>query len=87
MNPEGMDPASANDVGGPGDTLRPMEALDSDDLRNDDGDEVVDPPERWSSGYSSGAAGVTADGHLEEETLDAKLAAERPDPVAEELAE
>jgi hypothetical protein len=25
------------------DTLRPTEALDSDDVRNDDGDEVVDP--------------------------------------------
>ena len=26
--------------------LTPEEALDSDEVRNDDGDEVVDPPER-----------------------------------------
>jgi hypothetical protein len=27
--------------------LEPEEQLDSDEIRNDDGDEVVDPPERW----------------------------------------
>jgi hypothetical protein len=27
--------------------LTPEEALDSDEVRNDDGDEVVDPPEKW----------------------------------------
>jgi hypothetical protein len=27
--------------------LEPAEQLDSDEIRNDDGDEVVDPPERW----------------------------------------
>ena len=27
--------------------LTPAEALDSDEVRNDDGDETVDPPERW----------------------------------------
>jgi hypothetical protein len=26
-----------------------MEALDSDDVRNDDGDEVVDPPDGWAA--------------------------------------
>ena len=28
-------------------TLTPEEELDSDEVRNDDGDEVVDPPEKW----------------------------------------
>jgi hypothetical protein len=71
VNPEFAD--SPNDDGGVDDTLRPMEALDSDDVRNDDGDEVVDPPERW-----------TAADHIAEEpegeSLDEKLAAEEPEP-------
>ncbi|HEX2214447.1 MAG TPA: hypothetical protein VHH12_13565 [Mycobacterium sp.] len=69
-NPEYDD--SANDTGGTDDTLRPMEALDADDVRNDDGDEVVDPPEDW----------VAADHIASEpdgESLDEKLAAEAPD--------
>lgn len=58
------------------DTLRPAEALDSDDVRNDDGDEVADPPEHW----------VAADHIAEEpdgESLDEKLAAEQPDSAAQ----
>jgi hypothetical protein len=73
VNPEYDD--SANDTGGSDDTLRPMEALDSDEVRNDDGDEVVDPPDDW----------VAADHIAEEpdgETLDEKLAAEEPDQPA-----
>ena len=35
-------PDSPNDSGGVDDTLRPMEALDPDDVRNDDGDEFPD---------------------------------------------
>ena len=27
--------------------LEPAEELDSDEVRNEDGDEVVDPPEEW----------------------------------------
>jgi hypothetical protein len=70
VNPEFDD--SANDTGGIDDTLRPSEALDADDVRNDDGDEVVDPPEDWAA----------ADKVAEEpdgESLDEKLAAEEPD--------
>lgn len=66
---------SANDVGGVGDTLRPMEALDPDDVRNDDGDEVVDPPDQWAE------ADRVVDPE-EGETLDEKLAAEVPDTAA-----
>lgn len=51
---------------GPDNTLSPSESLDSDEVRNDDGDIVVDPPERW----------IDAD---EDRTLDEKLAAEVPD--------
>lgn len=74
VNPEFDD--SPNDTGGTDDTLRPMEALDADDVRNDDGDEVVDPPEHW----------VAADHIAEEpegETLDEKLSAETPDVSAQ----
>jgi hypothetical protein len=51
---------------GPDNTLGPSESLDSDEVRNDDGDIVVDPPERWIE---------IKEGH----TLDEKLAAEEPD--------
>jgi hypothetical protein len=54
------------DEGGPDDTLSPSESLDSDEVRNDDGDIVVDPPEEW----------VDAEEH---QTLDEQLAAEVPD--------
>jgi hypothetical protein len=46
--------------------LTPEEALDSDEVRNDDGDEVVDPPARWIAAK-------------EDETLDERLADEVPD--------
>ena len=46
--------------------LTPEEQLDSDEVRNDDGDEVVDPPEQWIEAR-------------EDETLDERLAEEEPD--------
>jgi hypothetical protein len=46
--------------------LTPEEQLDSDEVRNDDGDEVVDPPERW----------IEARDH---ESLDDRLSEEAPD--------
>ena len=46
--------------------LEPEEQLDSDEIRNDDGDEVVDPPERW----------IEAKDH---ESLDERLREEIPD--------
>jgi hypothetical protein len=67
--------ASPNDTGGVDDTLRPMEALDPDDVRNDDGDEVVEPPDRWSE------ADKVAVEEREGESLDDKLAAEEPEPT------
>ena len=48
------------------DMLEQSESLDSDEVRNDDGDEVVDPPDQW----------IEADEH---ESLDEKLAAETSD--------
>ncbi len=51
---------------GPDNTLGPSESLDSDEVRNDDGDIVVDPPERWIEAR-------------EDETLDERLAAEEPE--------
>ena len=48
------------------DMLDQSESLDSDEVRNSDGDEVVDPPDEW----------INAD---DNESLDEKLAAEIPD--------
>jgi hypothetical protein len=48
------------------DTLSPSESLDSDEIRNDDGDAVVDPPDTWIE-------------PREDESLDERLAAEEPD--------
>jgi hypothetical protein len=52
--------------------LTPEEALDSDEVRNDDGDEVVDPPERWIAAK-------------EGESLDERLADEQPDVKPEDV--
>lgn len=54
------------DDAGPDNPLSPSEALDSDEVRNDDGDIVVDPPDRW----------IDAE---EDHSLDERLAAEEPD--------
>ncbi|MGA8251572.1 MAG: hypothetical protein ACLP3C_31640 [Mycobacterium sp.] len=52
------------------DMLEQSESLDSDEVRNDDGDEVVDPPDQW----------IDAD---DNESLDEKLAAETSDEPSE----
>ncbi len=52
--------------GGPDDTLSPKEALDSDEIRNDDGDDVVTAPDTWLD-------------PREDETLGQRLADEVPD--------
>jgi len=52
--------------------LTPEEALDSDEVRNDDGDEVVDPPEEWIDA-------------VENETLDERLAEEEPDVSPDDI--
>lgn len=51
---------------GPDNTLGPSESLDSDEVRNDDGDIVVDAPLRWISPKENLA-------------LDERLAAEEPE--------
>lgn len=61
---------------GPGDTLSPSESLDSDEVRNNDGDEVVDPPEGWSG---ADKFGTTPREEQEGESLDQRLAEEEPD--------
>ncbi len=50
----------------PDDMLSPEESLDSDEVRNDDGDEVVDAPDAW----------LDPD---DDESLDERLAAEEPE--------
>ncbi|MBI3214277.1 MAG: hypothetical protein HYZ38_10680 [Mycobacterium sp.] len=58
---------------GPDNTLSPSESLDSDEVRNDDGDIVVDPPERW----------IEVEEH---ESLDERLADEEPDVTSDGVA-
>src|ERR1700759_5480372 len=58
------------------DTLSPSESTDSDEVRNDDGDSVVDPPEHWSE---ADKFGMTAREEREGESLEDRLAAEEPD--------
>lgn len=58
------------------DTLNPSESTDSDEVRNDDGDIVVDPPDGWSE---ADKFGMTAREAEEGESLDDKLSAEEPD--------
>ncbi|ORV81413.1 hypothetical protein AWC11_26625 [Mycobacterium interjectum] len=71
-----VDPADFPEEGGPGDTLSASESTDSDELRNDDGDIVVDPPEDWSE---ANRFGMTAREEREGESLDERLAEEEPD--------
>ncbi|MGA9874028.1 MAG: hypothetical protein WBQ44_23190 [Rhodococcus sp. (in: high G+C Gram-positive bacteria)] len=66
---------------GPGDTLDPSESLDSDELRNDDGDETVEPPEGYSE---SDRFGTTPNEALEGESLELKLSEEEPDVAVED---
>ncbi len=77
-----VDPADLPEEGGPGDTLNPSEGTDSDELRNDDGDIVVDPPEHWSE---ADRFGITAREQREGESLDARLAEEEPDESADAI--
>jgi hypothetical protein len=68
---------------GPDDTLSPSESTDSDELRNDDGDIVVDPPDDWSA---ANRPGMTAREEREGESLDDRLAAEEPDTGVDAVA-
>jgi hypothetical protein len=62
--------------GGPGDTLNASEGTDSDEILNNDGDIVVDPPDGWSE---ADKFGMTAREEREGESLDDRLAEEEPD--------
>jgi len=42
-----IDDSQDPDTADLGDTLDPFEATDSDEIRDDDGDAVVDPPDQW----------------------------------------
>ena len=62
--------------------LNPAEATDSDDVRNRDGDEVVDPPEDWSGVTKTG---MTDEEQREGETLDERVAQEVPDVSPDDI--
>ena len=51
------------------DMLEQAEGLDSDEVRNNDGDQVADPPDQWIAPDDS-------------DSLDEKLAAEEPDDAS-----
>ena len=76
-----VDPSDLPEEAGPGDTLNPSESTDSDEVRNDDGDIVVDPPDDWSE---ANKFGMTAREAEEGESLDDKVAAEEPDMLSGE---
>jgi hypothetical protein len=73
---------TANDLGGADDMLSPMEATDSDELRNADGDDVVDPPEGWSGVTKFG---ISADEQRQGESLDQRLSEEVPDVTPDDI--
>lgn len=62
------------------DTLDPSESTDSDEVRNDDGDTVVNPPDDWSE---ANKFGMTAREEREGESLDDRLAEEEPDVLSD----
>src|SRR4051794_16723729 len=82
VSTDGADGTTANDLGGAEDMLSPMEATDSDEVRNADGDEVVDPPEDW---VAADKFGMSADEEREGETLDQRLAEEVPDVTPDDV--
>ncbi len=82
MSTDDASGTTANDVGGADDMLSPMEATDSDELYNDDGDEVVDPPDHWT-GVTK--VGMSTDEEREGETLDERLAQETPDVTPDDI--
>jgi hypothetical protein len=77
-----VDAADFPEEGGPGQTLNASEGTDSDELHNDDGDIVVDPPEDWSE---ANRFGMTAREEREGESLDARLAEEEPDVSPDDI--
>ncbi|HEY2085799.1 MAG TPA: hypothetical protein VGH54_07190 [Mycobacterium sp.] len=62
-------------------TLSSSESTDSDEVRNDDGDIVVDPPDGWSE---ADKFGMTAREEREGDSLDNRLAEEEPDVLNDE---
>ena len=66
---------------GPDQTLDQSESVDSEEVRNDDGDNVVDAPDHWSE---ADKFGTTAEEAREGESLDEKLSEEEPDTAVEE---
>lgn len=73
---------TANDLGGAEDMLSPMEATDSDEVRNADGDEVVDPPDDWAA---ADKFGMSSEEERQGETLDQRLAEEVPDMTPDDI--
>lgn len=69
---------------GPGDTLNPSESLDPDDVKNADGDDVMDAPDQWSE---ADRFGTTPREEIEGEPLETRVAEEEPEVALEEQPE
>ncbi|MGV9408985.1 hypothetical protein ACWDOP_03640 [Nocardia sp. NPDC003693] len=69
-------PVRMNPETGPGDTLGESESLDSDEVRNEDGDAVVTPPDHWQAADRDD---MTTRGQQLGESHAERLAAEEPD--------
>lgn len=69
---------------GPGDTLNPSESLDPDDVKNADGDDVVDAPDQWSE---ADRFGTTPREEIEGEPLETRVSEEEPEVALEEQPE
>jgi hypothetical protein len=82
MSTDDADAATANEAGDGYGLLTPMEATDSDDVLNDDGDEVVDPPDDWSG---VDKFGMSAQEQAQGESLDQRLAEEVPDITPDDI--
>lgn len=82
MSTDDAGATTANDLGGADDMLSPMEATDSDDLRNADGDDVVDPPDDWSG---ADKFGMSSEEERQGESLDQRLAEEVPDVTPDDI--
>ncbi|AYF77717.1 hypothetical protein D7D52_32275 [Nocardia yunnanensis] len=68
---------------GPGDTLGTAESLDSDEVRNDDGDVAVTPPDHWQAADRDD---MTERGQRLGESHAERLAEEEPDVSADDPA-
>jgi hypothetical protein len=75
------------DDDGPDNTLGPSESMDSDDVRNNDGDTVVDPPEEWIEVEEHESLGERLDDEEPDVSADDPVTGEAPRPERRDLGQ